>query len=183
LTFLAILHTFVAVLSLVLGNPDFLLKLYPVKDLFGDVDIETYFVGSLVSTFILFGITCAVAFRNPIEDLINKTLAEVESEENPGDHALESKASVLEMISDTLTSNSVVLQSVKDDVNTVRYEVSSVKSRLDNLEKELTKSLKCPSCKKDISPDFKLCPFCGELLHSHIFVDTHQLQQIPTKTS
>jgi len=177
------LHTSFAALGLILGNTDLLQKLYPFRNLFGDIDFATYFLASLVFTFILSGITCAVAFHNPIEALINKTLAEVELEENPSDHALESKASVLEMISDTLTSNSVVLQSVKDDVNAVRYDMSNLKTRLDRLEKDLTKLMKCPSCGKDISPDFKLCPFCGELLHPHIFVDTRQLQQISTRTS
>ena len=186
LTFLAVLHTFFAALALMLGNVDLLMKLYPFKNLFGEVDIGTYFLASLIVVFILFGITCAVAFHNPIEALINKTLAEVESEENSDDNTLESKASALEMISDTLTSNSVVLQSVKDDVNAVRYDVSNLKTRLDKLEKEMTKftkSMKCPSCGKDISPDFKLCPFCGELLHPHIFADTRQLQEISAKTS
>jgi hypothetical protein len=186
LTFMAVLHAFDAVLGLTVGDTNLLLKLYPFKNLLADVDLVTYFWASLFSAFILFGITCAVAFHNPIEVLINKTLAEVELQENPGDYALESKAGALEMISDTLTSNSVVLQSVKDDVNTVRFEVSNLKTRLDKLEKDLTKLtklMKCPSCGKDISPDFKLCPFCGELLHPHIFVETPQMQQIPTRTS
>lgn len=182
MTFLAVLHTFDAVLGFTGGNTSFLLKLYPFKNLLGNVDVVTYFWASLASAFILFGITCAVAFHNPIEVLINKTLEEVELEENPSDRTIESKASVLEMISDTLTSNSVVLHSVKDDVNAVRYDMSNLKTRLDKLEKDLTK-LKCPSCGKDISPDFKLCPFCGELLHPHIFVDTRQLQQVSTRTS
>ena len=183
LTFLAVLHTFDAVLGLTVGNTNLLLKLYPFQNLLSNMDIATYFWASVASAFILFGITCAVAFHNPIEALINKTLAEVELEENPGDHTLESKAGVLEMISDTLTSNSVVLHSVKDDVNVVRFEMSNLKTRLGKLEEDLTRLMKCPSCGKDISPDFKLCPFCGELLHPHIFVDTHQLQQISTKTS
>jgi len=186
LTFMAILHTFDAVLGLTVGNTNLLLKLYPFKNLLADVDVVTYFWASLSSAFILFGVTCAVAFHNPIEALINKTLAEVELEENPGDRTLESKASALEMISDTLTSNSVVLQSVKDDVDVVRYDLSNLKTRLDKMEKDLTKLTKlrnCPSCGKEISPDFKLCPFCGELLHPHIFVDVPQMHQIPTRTS
>ena len=182
MTFLAVLHTFDALVGLMLGNTNSLLKLYPFKNLLGNMDVATYFWASITSAFILFGITCAVAFHNPIEALINKTLAEVELEENPSDRTLESKASVLEMISDTLTSNSVVLQSVKDDVKVVRYEMSNLKTRLDTLEKDLTKLLKCPSCGKDISPDFKLCPFCGELLHPHILVDTRQLQELSAKT-
>jgi hypothetical protein len=183
LTFLAVLHTFDAVLGLTVGNENLLLRLYPFKNLLDDLDIATYFWASIASTFILFGITCAVAFHNPIEALINKTLAEVELEEDPSDSTFEPKASALEMISDTLTSNSVVLQSVKDDMNVVRYEMSNLKTRLDKMEKDMVKLIKCPSCGKDISPDFKLCPFCGELLHPHMFVDMHQLQQIPTRTS
>lgn len=185
LTFLAVLHTFDAVLGLTVGNTNLLLNLYPFRILSG-VDIATYFWVSLVLAFILFGVTCAYAFHNPIEALISKTLAQIELEENPSDCTLESKASALEMISDTLTSNSVVLQSVKDDVNVVRYDMSNLKTRLEKLEKDmtkLTKLMKCPSCGKDISSDFKLCPFCGELLHPHIFVDTRQLQQISPKTS
>jgi len=177
------LHTFDALYSLISGNTNLLLKLYPLKNLLANVDVATYFWASLASAFILFGIACAVAFHNPIETLINRTLAEVELEESPGDSTLESKASALEMISDTLTSNSVVLQSVKDDVNVVRYDMSNLKTRLERLEKDVTKLTKCPSCGGDISPEFKLCPFCGELLRQHIFVDTHQLQQISSRTS
>lgn len=182
LTFLAVLHTFLAVLGLVFGNKDLFLTLYPFKNLFGNIDLATYFLASLVTTFILFGVTCAIAFHNPVEALIEKTIVEAELEENPSDHTLESEASVLEMINDTLTSNSTVLQTVKENVNAVRYEISNLKTRLDKLEKDLTKLMKCPSCGKEISPDFKLCPFCGELLHPHIFVDTHQMQQISTET-
>jgi hypothetical protein len=177
------LHTFDAVFSLISGNTNFLLKLYPFQSLIGSVDATTYFWISIASTFFLFGITCSVAFHNPIEALINKTLAEVELEENPSDCTLESKASILEMIGDTLTSNSVVLHSVKDDLNSVRFEISNFKARLDKLDRDLTKLMTCPSCGKDISPDFKLCPFCGELLHTHVFVDTRQLQQVSTKIS
>lgn len=186
LTFMAVLHTFDAFLGLTVGNTNSLLRLYPFKSLLDNMDTATYFWGSLSSAFILFGVICAVAFHNPIEALINKTLAEVELEENPGDRTLESKTGALEMISDTLTSNSVVLQSVKDDMNVVRYDVSNLKTRLDKLEKDLTKLTKlmrCPSCGKDISLDFKLCPFCGELLHPHIFVDVPQMPQIPTRTT
>jgi hypothetical protein len=183
LTFLAVLHTFDAVLGLTVGNTNLLLYLYPFKNLLGEVNIITYFWASLVSAFLLFGITCAVALHNPIETLINKTLAEVEMEENPNDQTLDSRESILEMISDTLTSNSTVLQSVKEDINAVRFEMSNLKVRLEKLEKTITKLMKCPSCGKDISPDFKLCPFCGELLHAHIIVDTRQLQEISARTS
>jgi len=181
LTFLAVLHTFFAVLGLVFGNTDLSLTLSPFKSIFSNVDLATYFLASLVATFILFGVTCAIAFHNPVEALIEKTLAEAELEENASDKTLESEASVLEMINDTLTSNSTVLQTVKENVNTIRYEISNLKTRIDKLEKDLIKPMECPSCRKEISPDFKLCPFCGELLHPHIFVDTHQLQQIPAE--
>jgi hypothetical protein len=178
LTFLAVLHTFDAVLGLTVGNTNLLLKIYPFKNLLGNVDMLTYFWASLASAFILFGISCAVAFRNPIEALINKTLESVEMEEDPNDQTLESKTSALEMINDTLTSNSEVLHSVKEDMGTVRFEVSSLKVRLEKLEEDLTKMLKCPSCGGDISPEFKLCPYCGELLRPHIFLETHKLQEI-----
>jgi len=177
------LHTFDALVGLTTGNPSLLLKIYPFQNLLNNVDVVIYFWVSLASAFILFGITCAVAFHNPIEALINRTLAEVELEENPNDQVLDSKTSALEMISDTLTSDSIVLRSVKDDVNAVRYDISNLKTRRDRLEKDLTKLMTCPSCGKEISPDFKLCPFCGELLHPHVFVDTNHLQQISTKTS
>lgn len=185
MTFLAVLHTFDAFTGLVFGNKNLLLKLYPFQNLLGNLDIATYFWISIASLFILFGITCAIAFHNPIEALINRTLAEVELEENPSDGMIESKANALEMISDTLTSNSVVLHSVKDNMDAVRFEVSTLKSRLDKMEKDVTKIaklIKCPSCGGEILPEFKLCPFCGELLRSHIFIEASPLQQVPART-
>jgi hypothetical protein len=182
LTFLAVLHTFDAFLSLTSNENSLLLKLYHIDRLFGNIDTVVYFWSSLFSAFVLFGITCVIACHNPIMALYSKVLAEVEFAEKEVDDAVESETSLLEMINNSLTSSSIALQRIKKDLSSVKEAQVSLKSKIvrfwsklnsveaqlnmefNNLRKELSKKEKCPSCGRDVSPGFKICPYCGEKL-------------------
>lgn len=181
LTFLAVLHTFDATLSFTVGNANSILKLYPVGNVLEDLNVMTYLLASIVSTFIFFGITCLIAFHDPIEILINKMLSNVEAEENPADHTIESSLSTLELMNSTLTSNSVALHAVKENTNALKADLGLLISRLEKLEKNFEELKTCPSCGKGISPDFRLCPYCGELLYTHVFVNKSPLPEIRSR--
>ena len=181
LTFLAVLHTFDATLSFTVGNVNSILKLYPIGDVLQELDVTTYLWVSIILTFVLFGITCLIAFHNPIEILINKILSNVEVEENPTDRTIESSLSTLELMNSTLTSNSIVLHTVKDNMNTLKADLGQLVARLEKLENGFKGMKTCPSCGKEVSPDFRLCPYCGELLYAHVFVNKNLLPEIRSR--
>lgn len=185
LTFFAALHTFDAYLSLTSGEASGLLKLYPLSYVLTDIDAVVYFWGSLSLAFVFLGVTCIIACHNPIMALYNKILADVEFAEGEVDKAAkaaESEAGLLDMINHSLTSNSIDLHAVKENLKSVedsqnglRVEMAGLtrklseletglKISLQRLEADLTKGRKCPFCGKDVLPQFKLCPYCGEKL-------------------
>ena len=185
LTFLAALHTFDAYLSFTSGEMNGLMELYPLNHALTDIDALMYFWGSLSLAFVFLGVTCIIACHNPFMALYNKILAEVEFAEGEVDKAAkvaESEAGLLDMINHSLTSNSIDLHAVKDNVKSVkdsqsglRVELARLTSKLSELETglkiglqrlraDLAKGRKCPFCGKAVLPQFKLCPYCGEKL-------------------
>jgi len=182
LTFLAVLHTLDAYLSMTSGEASSLLRLYPIGYLLMSMDAVVYFWGSLSLAFVFLGVTCLIACYNPIMTLYNKILAEVEFAEGEVDKAVQSEAGLLDMINHSLTSHSIDLhamkenlKSVRDSQNGLRVEIARLTSKLSELENGLKVSLqrletdlgrerKCPFCGKAILPRFKLCPYCGEKL-------------------
>ena len=177
LTFLTVLFTMDAFLSLTFGGKSSLLELYPfnvIKNIFGNIDTATYFWISLISAFAFFGFTCLVAFQDPLSAILDKILSEAaKTEDSQVDQSnLEPGIGVLEMINHTLTSNSITLHAVKEGFNSIKDSLNSMKmdltrltTRLEKLERmeiDVIKARKCPSCGKDLLPEFKFCPFCGE---------------------
>ena len=178
---MAVLHTFDATLSFTTGNMNSILNLYPFGNILEGLDVTTYLCASIITTFVLFGITCIIAFHDPIEILINKILSNVETEENPTDHTIESSLCTLEMMNSTLTSNSIVLHAVKDHTSALKTDLGQLVTRLEKLEKGFEGLKTCPSCGKGISPDFRLCPYCGELLYAHVIVSKNPLPEIRSR--
>ncbi len=182
LTFLAVLHSFDAYLSLMSGEASGLLMLYPFGHVLADLDAVVYFWGSLSLAFVFFGVTSVIACHNPIMALYNKILAEVEFAEGEVDKVAESEAGLLDMINHSLTSSSIDLHAMKENVKSVkdwqkslRVEMAGLtrklseleaglKVGLQRLETDLARGRKCPFCGKDVLPQFKLCPYCGEKL-------------------
>ena len=179
LTFLAVLHTFDAYLSLMSGEAS-LLQLYQLGYALTNIDSMIYFFGSMSVAFVFFGVTCSIACHNPIMTLYNKILADVEFVEGKVDKAAEAETGLLDMINHSLTSNSIDLhgmkknlKSVEDSQNGLKVEMAhltsmlgelrnGLKLSLQKLEMDLARGNKCPFCGKEIIPQFKLCPYCGD---------------------
>lgn len=183
LAFLGILHTFDAVISYTFGGTNSLLKLNPlyglIYEMFGEIDAASYFWVSMVFTFALFGMSCAIAFHDPVATFINKVISDAKLAENPADVHMESGMDAFEMISDSVTSNSVLLNKLKestknvgDSVNALRVELMTLGAKLGKLETNLNTSKSCPSCGKDVLPEYKVCPYCGEKLLFYVQIST-----------
>jgi RNA polymerase-binding transcription factor DksA len=137
----------------------------------------TYFWASAAATFILWGITCAIAFTNPVETFLNNILSDAKTHGTVEAQLLEEKSEILDAMSETIESNSEILAHVKDLIYNVRTEVKEIhplnesvekmKTELNTLRKEVKKLEKvnfpnlCPTCGKPLLPEFKICPYCG----------------------
>ena len=180
LTFIALLHLAEAVSVLVFNNEIRLLKLYPfISENLQAITPIAYFWVSAAATFILWGITCAIAFTNPVETFLNKILSDAKTQGTVEAQLLEEKSEILDAMSETIESNSEILAHIKDLIYNVRTEVKEIhplnesaekmKTELNNLRKEVKKLEErmnfpnlCPTCGKPLLPEFKICPYCGE---------------------
>jgi len=182
LTFLAGLHTLDGFFWLTNNRSEpLLLTIYPFEGFSATINPILYFVCSLIAVFLLWGGTTTVALRNPIETFLGKVLEDGKKENRSDVELLETKTSILEMMSETLTSNSRLLSGLRDVVFNVRSEVlrlepvskaidalkddvGRLNKKMKNLEKEIKKHKMCPACGREILAEFRLCPYCGENL-------------------
>ena len=180
LTFIALLHLAEAISVLVFNNEIRLLQLYPlINEKLQSITPITYFWISATSTFILWGITCAIAFENPVEAFLNKILSDAKKQSAVKTQLLEDKSEVLDAMYETVEADNKILSQVKDLMCNVRADVKEIqplkdgmdkmKTELNNLRKEIKKieekihfSNLCPACGKPLMPEFKICPYCGE---------------------
>lgn len=180
LTFMALAHLIDAISALIFSNEIKLLQLYPF--LGGKLQLITpiaYFWVSAASTFILWGITCVVAFDNPVEAFLNKILSDAKKQGAVETQLLEDKSELLDAMYETIESDNEILGQVKDLMCNVRADVKElrplkenmekIKTELSSLKKEIKKveerihfSNSCPACGKPLLPEFKTCPYCGE---------------------
>jgi hypothetical protein len=179
LTFLAVLHVLEAFFALTLHGSIVLLRLYPFSSLFGAIDIVMYFWVSLAVASVLWGITCIIALRSPLDTWLNRILRDSQLKNEEEVSIVSAKGNILDMMNEGLISNAVELGNVKDLLANVRAEVvglrglqdvvGSVKSdlvslkvSLKKLESDLARSVVCPACGRGVQPDFRVCPYCGE---------------------
>jgi DNA repair exonuclease SbcCD ATPase subunit len=179
LTFIALLHLTEAISVLFFNNEIRLLQLYPfINEKLQAITPITYFWASAAATFILWGITCAITFANPVETFLNKILSDAKTQGTVEAQLLEEKSEILDSMNETIESNSEILAQVRDLICNVRTEVKEIhplnesvekmKTELNTLRKEAKKLEKanfpnlCPTCGKPLLPEFKICPYCGE---------------------
>jgi hypothetical protein len=180
LTFITLLHLADAISALVFNNEIRLLKLYPfINEKLQAITPMAYFWVSAATAFILWGITCAIAFTNPVEAFLNTVLSDAKTQGAVEAQALEEKSEILDAMSETIESNSEILAHVEDLIYNVRTEVKEIhplnesvekmKTDLNALRKEVKKLEEevnfpnlCPTCGKPLLPEFKICPYCGE---------------------
>jgi methyl-accepting chemotaxis protein len=179
LTFIALAHLIDSLSVLILNNQIRLLQLYPfIGDKLQAITPTTYFLGSTLATFFLWGITCAIVFENPVETFLNKILSDAKRQSAIETPLLEQKSELLDIMNETVEANNTILAQVKDiiynirnevkelqplkeNIEKIKNEISSLKKEIKNFEEKLEYPNICPSCKKPILPEFKICPYCG----------------------
>jgi rRNA maturation endonuclease Nob1 len=180
LTFISLVHLTEAMSVLFFNNQAHLIQLYPlIGGLLQAISPATYFLASAASTLVFWGITCGVAFDSPVEQFLNKILSDAKKQSNVEAQMVADKSEVLDAMYETIEASNETLSHVVDIVCNVRTEVKgiqpltlaveNIKVELGNLKKEVKRieekgklPLLCAACGKPLSPEFKLCPFCGE---------------------
>jgi rRNA maturation endonuclease Nob1 len=181
LTFIALIHLIEAISVLIFNNQIKLLQLYPFinEKLLQLITPMAYFWISAAATIILWGITCAIAFENPVEAFLNKILSDAKRQGAVETQLLEDKSEILDAMYETIESDNEILTQVKDLMCNVRVDVKEIQPLTENMEKiktelnNLKKEIKsfevklkypnvCLACGKSILPEFKICPYCGE---------------------
>jgi hypothetical protein len=180
LTFAALMHLLDAISAFVFNNPIRLLRLYPfVGENVQAISSSAYFWTSAIVTVVLWGITCGIAFDNPVESFLDKILSDAKTHSTVETQLLESKSEVLDAMFETIEAGNETLAQLKDLVCNVRTEareiqpliqsVETVKADLNGLKKEfrnirenMTIQKLCHACGKPLMPEFNMCPYCGE---------------------
>ena len=180
LTFIALLHMVDAISAFVFGNSIKLLSMYPlVGGQLSGVGASMYFWVSSVVTLVLWGITCGVAFENPVETFLNKILSDGNANSNVESQLLESKSEVIDAMLETVEAGNETLAQLKDLVCNVRSDareiqplkesVEAVKADLSSMKRDFKKIREkapfpdmCRACGKPLMPEFNMCPYCGE---------------------
>jgi RNA polymerase-binding transcription factor DksA len=182
LTVIAAAHLIDAVNAILFNKPITLLRLYPLaRDKLEAITPPIYFLISAAATFVLWGITCAIAFQNPVEAFLNKILSDAKKQSTVESQLLEQKSELLDAMNETVEMNSEILSHVKDIIYNIRAEVKEIQPIREGLEKikaelsHLKREIKgfeeklrypniCVACGKPILPEFNICPYCGETL-------------------
>jgi rRNA maturation endonuclease Nob1 len=179
LTFIALAHLVDAVSALVFNNEIKLLQLYPIiNQRLQTITPTLYFWASAISVLILWGVTCAVAFENPVETFLDKVFSAARDQSGAEAKVLEGKSEMLDAIYETIETDQGLLGEVKDLMYNVRADVREIQPVKENIEKitaemtSLRREVKkiqekaqltdvCQTCGKPVLPEFKLCPYCG----------------------
>ncbi len=182
LTFISLIHLADAVSAFVFGNEIKLLKLYPfINEKLQTVTPIPYLWATAILTFAFWGITCAIAFENPVETFLNKILSDAKKQSAVETQMLESKSELLDIMNETVEMNNTILAQVKDIIHNIRTEVKEIqplkegiekvrlevgilKREVKKLEEKMNFPIVCLSCGKPVLPEFKICPYCGESL-------------------
>lgn len=180
LTFIALVHLIDAISAAVFANPIRLLLLYPFpKEKLEAITPTTYLWISAAASLILWGITCAIAFENPVETFLNRVLSDAKSQSTVENQLLESKSEVLDSIFETVESCHDTIAEVKDMILNVRVEAMEIRPLRESMEKtrmelatlkremrtideKITFPNLCAACGKPLMPEFNVCPYCGE---------------------
>jgi hypothetical protein len=178
LTFISLIHLIDAAAAILLNSPTHILQLYPIiNQQLQQIPLNIYLYASAAITIALWAVTCLIAVDNPVEEFLNKILSDAKTQTSTEAQILESKSEVLDLMYETIESDSEILAQVKDlmrnmraevkdiqpireTIEKTRIEVGSLKKQMRIFEEKMLFTIVCPSCGKLLRPDFKLCPYC-----------------------
>ena len=182
LTFIAFIHMADAISIVFFNSQSHLLKLYPyVGTQLQSAPPTIYLLASALFTLIFWGLTCTQAFDSPLELFLKKVLSDAKSQSSAEAQTVAEKSEILDAMYETLETSQKTLSQVVDMVHNVRTEVKGIhplSMTVANIQTEMLKlkqevrrmdektklPLLCATCGKPVSPEFKLCPFCGETI-------------------
>lgn len=180
LTAVSLAHLVDALNTLLFNNPTVLLRFYPfTADQIKAITPTSYFIIFALATLFFWGLTCTIAFENPVEKFMNRVLSEAKKQSIVEGQLLEQKSELLDAMNETIEENNRLIAHVKDVLYNVRAEAKEIQPIKELLEKikleinDLKKEIKrlegkinfpiiCVNCGKPILPEFKMCPYCGE---------------------
>ena len=121
LTFIFLVHFIEALAVIVLNNPIRLPQVYPlIGEALRTMSPIAYFYLTAAITAFLWGITCLIAFHNPVEVYLNKHKAnEAEFQEN---------SSLIDRMCETVESDHHTLSQLKDLMRNVQAEVKEMQT-------------------------------------------------------
>jgi len=121
LTFIFLVHFVEALTVIVLNNPIRLPQVYPlIGEALRTMPPVTYFYLTAAITAFLWGITCLVAFHNPVEVYLNKNKANEAEFQLQGD--------LIDRMCDTVESDHHTLSQLKDLMRNVQAEVKEMQN-------------------------------------------------------
>jgi predicted Zn-ribbon and HTH transcriptional regulator len=179
LTFASLIHTIDAVLAFLSVNQAQLLRIYPlIGEYLAQMPLNIYLWTSAGSTIAFWAITCIVAFNNPIEAFINKTLSDCQEQKETGQHVLEAHSDFFDSMYQTMEESKRELgqthdlvwnlrgeikdmQKMKGTFEETRKELVDLKKQVRMMEEKIIFPLRCKACGKPSRADFSLCPYCG----------------------
>jgi hypothetical protein len=182
LTFVSMVHMTDAISAMFLNSQPHLLQVYPfIGEKLQAMSSTMYLLLTALSTLVFWGITCVAAFDSPVEQFLNKILSDAKRQSTVEAQTVAEKSEVLDAMYETIEASNQTLAQVVDVVYNVRTEVKgiqpltltveNIKTELGNLKKEVRRieekgklPLLCVTCGKPLSPEFRLCPFCGETI-------------------
>jgi hypothetical protein len=179
-TFVSLLHLIDAISVTIFNNQTKILGLYPfIGEKLQTLTPTAYLAITAAATVIMWAITCATAFDNPMETFVNKILSDAKEQSTVETQLLENKSEILDQMYETIEADNEILAKVKDLMSNVRADVREIQPLKESIEKvrtelvSLKKEIKrieekaqlpklCTTCGKPLLPDFKMCPYCGE---------------------
>jgi len=121
LTFIALIHFVEALTVIVFKNPIRLPQVYPViGEALSSMPPVAYFYVTAAATAFVWGITCLVAFHNPVEVYLNKHKAD-EAE-------LQGQNDLVVRMCDTVESDHHTLSQLKDMMRNMQAEVKEMQT-------------------------------------------------------
>jgi len=157
LTFIFLVHFVEALTVIVLNNPIRLPQVYPfIGEALSALSPVTYFYLTAATTAFLWGITCLVAFHNPVEVYLNKNKANEAEFQLQGD--------LIDRMCDTIESDHHTLSQLKDMMRNVQAEVKEMQTAKQTRSRSSTNSevrrtppqLKTPFPQHDIAQPSKV---------------------------